>query len=353
MLVQVAIALLALMAFIVFVVDYGMIWVARGQAQNAADAGALSGAASWAWDDPTAPPPVGGTVDLAARVVAERNLVWNEPGGVVTVFEPCPPGIPGQRCVRVNVFRNGEAGSNRLDVLFGSLLSATRHGVRATATAQVRAANATDCLKPFAILDKEPDGYSLEDDYGTELVIKEEAWPGDAGYYGYVDVGQGMGASDNWDATRRCLGTVYGIGDVLPQQPGTIASISQGFDPPNGLLALDPDAWWDPESKTIKDSCVENGSCLKFDENGNKVPDPDALVSPRVMPLAVADRDVWLKTKIVQIRIFLGFFVTSVTSPPAPKAIHGILVSRPGLLSGSHGTPDADDEFTRVIVLVR
>jgi Flp pilus assembly protein TadG len=47
-LIHVAIALLVLMALSSFVLDYGVIWLSRGQAQAAADAGALAGA--------TAPP---------------------------------------------------------------------------------------------------------------------------------------------------------------------------------------------------------------------------------------------------------------------------------------------------------
>ena len=39
-----------------FVVDHGILWVSRGQAQNAADAGALSGAIARAYDELTNPP---------------------------------------------------------------------------------------------------------------------------------------------------------------------------------------------------------------------------------------------------------------------------------------------------------
>src|SRR5213592_3728908 len=55
-LIQVAISILALTAFTTFVVDYGVLWVARGQAQNAADAGALAGATARAFDDVADPP---------------------------------------------------------------------------------------------------------------------------------------------------------------------------------------------------------------------------------------------------------------------------------------------------------
>ena len=43
-LVHVAFAFLALLAFTTFVVDWGVFWLARRQAQNAADAGALAAA---------------------------------------------------------------------------------------------------------------------------------------------------------------------------------------------------------------------------------------------------------------------------------------------------------------------
>ena len=44
--IQVAVCLLGLLAFTAFVVDYGVMWASRGQAQTAADAGALAGIVS-------------------------------------------------------------------------------------------------------------------------------------------------------------------------------------------------------------------------------------------------------------------------------------------------------------------
>ncbi len=70
--VQVGIALFVLMAFNVFVLDYGMLWVARGQAQNAADAGALAGAVARGFDDFDDPP--------AMRSAASRPSVARECG---------------------------------------------------------------------------------------------------------------------------------------------------------------------------------------------------------------------------------------------------------------------------------
>ena len=49
-LIHVAMAMLVLIGFLTFVVDHGVMWVARAQAQNAADAGALAGAVAMAFD---------------------------------------------------------------------------------------------------------------------------------------------------------------------------------------------------------------------------------------------------------------------------------------------------------------
>jgi hypothetical protein len=151
--VQVAISILVLMAFLVFVIDYGVVLLSRGQAQNAADAGALAGAIARAYDDTTNPPPAGGVVELAADQVADQNLVFGQTGENMVSYN-CPPWVTGGGCVRVDVFRNGELGSNTLPAFFGPVLNITTQGVKATATAQATAANGTDCLKPWAVADK-------------------------------------------------------------------------------------------------------------------------------------------------------------------------------------------------------
>ncbi len=50
MLVHTALVLIGLMALSTFVVDYGILWASRRQAQNAADAGALAGAVHMLYD---------------------------------------------------------------------------------------------------------------------------------------------------------------------------------------------------------------------------------------------------------------------------------------------------------------
>ena len=52
-LVHVAVAIIGLLAFSALTIDYGVMWMSRRQAQNAADAAALAGALSLAFDNGT------------------------------------------------------------------------------------------------------------------------------------------------------------------------------------------------------------------------------------------------------------------------------------------------------------
>src|SRR5689334_15206761 len=120
-LIQVAVAMLALLALSAFVFDYGVMWVSRGQVQTAADAGALSGALSLAFNSPTDQ----AAARARAIAMARENKVWNQAPSVVdadVTFPACPPGIPGpqDKCVKVNAFRN-QARGNALPVFFSKL----------------------------------------------------------------------------------------------------------------------------------------------------------------------------------------------------------------------------------------
>ena len=171
-LIQVAVAMLALLALSSFVFDYGVMWVSRGQAQNAADAGALSGAIALAFDS--------GTDQDGARAkaiaIARRNRVWTAEPDITdadVTFPPCPPGAPGlpDTCVKVDVFRNQRPGGNPLPTFFSRLVNITEQGVRATATAQIITGDTTDCLKPWAVIDR-------WDEYNTATNGAEAEYPG-------------------------------------------------------------------------------------------------------------------------------------------------------------------------------
>jgi hypothetical protein len=177
-LIHVAFALLALIGFTAFVVDMGVMWVSRGQAQNAADAGALAGAVAlmrdggWSaeaqksalqWAGANA---VFGLQNSAANV----RVTFSGPTGTcgascdVASIPPCGE-QPG--CVRADVFRNmpdrdyrgGATLGAPVATLFGPMVGVTQQGVRATATAEVAPANLAQCMLPFAVIDRWADNY--------------------------------------------------------------------------------------------------------------------------------------------------------------------------------------------------
>ena len=185
-LIHVALALLALIAFTAFVVDMGMMWVSRGQAQNAADAGALAGAVSLMKDNanPT-------EAAKSAFQWGNNNVIFGQASStanvrvtfsgaaagtcgascdVLTTLPPCAPNKPG--CVRVDIFRNapdrvyrgGTTLGNPIPTLFGPMIGITDQRVRATATAQVATGNMVRCLLPFAAIDRWADNYDVPPD---------------------------------------------------------------------------------------------------------------------------------------------------------------------------------------------
>ena len=155
MLAHMAFMMLAILSISALSIDAGVKWVARGQAQNAADAGALAGAVALSFDDPDDFTDTG-MAKQSALLYAQRNLVWGQAPNVQVdtdvTFPPCPDGSE-DTCVRVDVYRN-QARGNALPTFFAALAGVTNQGVRATATAQVRTGNASECLRPWAIVDR-------------------------------------------------------------------------------------------------------------------------------------------------------------------------------------------------------
>src|SRR5688572_12982120 len=159
--IHVALALVALLAFCTFVFDQGVMYVARRQAQNAADAGALAGAVSM-MNEPGALT----LADQTARHFAGRsNAVWGaQTADADIAVSPlpmtCPPDVGGgEGCIRVDLFRgtpdrSATQHTNHLPTFMGHLVGIDRQGVRATATAQVAAGNSVNCIKPWVVVDK-------------------------------------------------------------------------------------------------------------------------------------------------------------------------------------------------------
>jgi Flp pilus assembly protein TadG len=383
-LIQVGVSILVLSAFAMFVVDYGVMWVSRNQAQNSADSGALAGAIALAFDNFTDHSDTG-PAKVAAQKFAQLNYVWGEQPDVTMATDvrfysddnsAFPASCSNDDCVRVDVYRTGKGTrTNPLPTFFGWLVGVTEQGVRATATAQAAAANATNCLKPWAVLDKwaessgawttdsvfdpygmppdtykAPDGddpgtsYTLASDLGLKIKLKQGD-PKDAkdifgaGWFSPIDLG-GTGGDVYRDNIWSCAGGTYSVGTTLSVETGNMKGpTKQGVDK---LYDLDPTAEWDAEHKKVINSAYS--------------------VSPRIVALPIINTQMAydevhtadgksrgagnMDVKVVGI---LGFFVEGMDGDD----VVGYLCTKPDLLtsSGSNVSPEA--AFLKVITLVR
>ena len=153
--------MIVLIAFTAFVADYGLMWVSRRQAQNSADAGALAGAVALAYDNFTDRSDTGPAKESAHNVAVANFVAGEAPEVDITTdvyfYDDDPTKFPDlcadDTCIRVDVYRNQDE-NNPLPVWFGQLVGLVDQGVRATAIARASYGNASDCLKPWAVIDR-------------------------------------------------------------------------------------------------------------------------------------------------------------------------------------------------------
>jgi hypothetical protein len=393
-LIHVVVAMIGLLGFSSFVIDYGVLWAARRQAQNSADSAALAAAISLGFVDATDY----SLARTAALNAAAVNPIWGQAPDItpadVQVPIVCPAGAPGagtNTCVRVDVFRNQRPGGSPLPSLFGTLVGVVNQGVRATAMAEVVYGNSTNCVKPFAIPDKwlelrndqgpagwDPTdsferyeqnganrgallspadsytppvdggpngtGFDVTDDYGLELTIKHGT-PGDAMQPGWfypvvINPDEGPGGNNYRENIASCDPTVIEAGDVLTMEPGNmIGPTRQGMA---DLIALDPNADWAQDENG--DWGVQGG-CMSLQS-------PCAL-SPRVVAIPVFNPDTWDqeqsqgRSTVVVTRV-IGMFIDRMQGNDAI----GYLMPYPSApYGGTGGTPGSS--FVVSVVLVR
>lgn len=398
-LIHAGVAMIGLLAFSALSIDYGVLWVARGQAQNAADAAALAAATSMAYGDP-GDPGFTARVRGVAVAVAQANAVWGEspainPATDVTVG-PCPPGAPGipDQCVRVDVYRN-QARANPLPAFFAQLVGVPNQGVRATATAQVAAGLSTTCMKPWIIPDKwierrpvaktwdindifdrynnrvnallpnpppldeyvpatgsnPGSGFTVPGDIGRRVSLKIENWKDDsisAGNFRAIDLPgacSGGGGSLYQCNIENCSLTPLKVGDMVDTEPGgMVGPTDKGV---SNLIAGDT-AVWMCSNGTVAPSTVD---CAGYPSNAN---------TKRLIPVAAFDVQNWMEqvaadeTKKsgkhpLKIQRILGFFIEGVTN----KEVRGRFTHLPA--TGGIGNPNIVDSanFLRTIILVR
>jgi len=347
--IHVAIAILALIAFSAFVVDYGIMWVARSQAQAAADAGAHAGAVTLTR---------GGTIDdafVAAKVWAGRVPIWGQltaPADIIVANVTCPD--LNKPCIRVDVLRgiidrDGAPHGNTIPTFFAPLVGVTSQGVRATATAESAAGNATNCLKPWLIPDRWQENtapattFNGADVYiapttsspgtgwttaniGQQLVLKEGD-PHDAiDSSDYDEIGDGNTYDE---AITGCIINAA-LGDTVSTLPGNRKGPTKSAV--KDLIDSDP-GYWDPSTKTVINS------------NGNRIV-PIGLFSPA--EYSTLDRTTGNFN--LTITNILGFWVDSVDNQ---GSVTGYIVSDPGLFVDGKGTVGPNSAFVKVTRLVQ
>ena len=401
-LLNVAIGMTVFIGVTAFVVDHGVLMVGRNQAQNAADAGALAGAVAMAldpdgWTDRTPT----GPARASALQTATSNFVWaevpdvNVATDVVFTNAPaamCPPGVNGLTpCIRVDVYRNQVRG-NPLPAIFGRAFGLANQGVRATATARVAVANASDCLKPWAVPDKWADnhdttpqidtiwtlddtfetgqqqgqswtplnppdvytppsasgpgtGFTVDTDLGMMVTLKAGGpqtsispgvfFPVRLPVYGGINTG----GNDYRHSIANCNGLAIPIGTVLESENGNmIGPTAQGV---SDLIAQDPYAEWDPITKSVINSCAQAGSSC-------------GTSSPRVVAIPVFDIALYESTKrqgLPQFKVvnILGFFLDQMQG----NDVRGYLTEAPGLTVGTTPALDPLAAFLSTIQLIR
>jgi putative Flp pilus-assembly TadE/G-like protein len=396
-LIHVALGTLVLAAFLTFVADYGLMWTARRQAQNSADAGAIAGATGLGYDDPTDYSDTG-AAKQNAYLATQTNVVWGQSPFVnitnhitfpLVPTPDCDPDGDGlSQCVRVEVYRNAD-NVNALPMLFGHILGISTQNTQASAMAVVAAANQSDCVKPWGVADKwaEPDGSwdptdtfdpaagddyrhqgengpsdpgtgfvappTTPNDYGTEITLKLSN-PADTinpGWFMALDLSgasdstcSNSGASCYRDAISGCAGGTWKIGDPVPKENGNmVGPTNQGTQ---DLVDLDPTADWDPLTKQIVNSCV--GPPYTCSTPGYKI-------SPRVVAIPIFDLELYLSTgggpgngtvKIVNI---LGFFVDSYSA----GQVTGYLINKKGSYNPNGGSISGPASFLKQVILIR
>ncbi len=389
--VQVGLAIFVLMAFNVFVLDYGMLWIARSQAQNAADAGALAGALARGYDDQSADPH--SRHSLPARVaisVASNNQVWNQAPAPIVSFE-CPGGVTG-RCTRVDVHRDGNGGSSELATLFGPVLGVPNQRVRATATAMTGNGNAVACMSPIAFADDWTENFDDTSAPGREFSryvelgptagqlinpLRDEYTAPGGGFAGRVTVSGNYGEQIVWeighaitDPIRRermaaidlpggrtfeenmtnCGGAVIGPGQRVPLI--TTLHPQSIVDQLAAVYARDPGADYDYAGNRIFGSCAPG--CAPISPRLLAV----ALFDPAKFQLGRASGD-WVQADVgcptnapcLTITNVLGFFVHGIDGGGVGP--HGHLLRYPGVTVPNNPTFVDDGSWLVTTHLIR
>lgn len=388
---QAAFLMAMLVSMSAFVVDQGLLLVARSEAQNAADAAAIAGAYARATVNEE-------TAVIAAQAIniARANNVWMDSPSIAaadvkveTCQNPEEWWAPGDECVSATVHRTNARG-NPLPTVFASFFGLDAQNVSAMATARVASAGSTDCMRPWAISDRwlersdgdgnptgvwnqnstydtvytsgpkkgqplpNPDmyippstnstgtGYTTAD-YGRQLVLKHGGGGSglNAGWFGKVALPRAEGGGSPHSAQvykkniESCNGVKLELGDEVEALNGnTVGPTNQGVDT---LMSDDPAAYWDTGKKRIRGGCMEQGECAK---------------SSRLVAVGIFDPNVYESgnQSVVKIVNLVGFFIDEIDDD---NNVIGHLTYYPAIADRNAPAITGESSFLKAAVLAR
>ncbi len=378
-LVFIGLGMLAFVSASMLAIDVGMLMTARSQAQNSADAGALSGATALLYDDFNNRTASGPAVTSAIRGAQQNDVMRGQVSvGPADVTFPVSPTTGQADRVQVEVRRTASRG-NAVSTLIARYFGMTQTDIGAVATAEAAPANAMDCVKPFTIPDKwrevtsppwdslsstydaydnkgrplanpdvyvpaydangNPDpnytGYNMYRDKGTPLMIRAGTGNNITPSF-YFSLALGTQTGGAWyDANiAGCNHSFYHWGDLLVQEPGNMMGPTvQGI---SNLVAQDPGAYWD----SIQGKVVSQ-------QFGNH--------SPRVFPIPLYDPIYYDsgkrngRTADLKTANWIGFFVDHVSG----NDIYGIITPLAGRYDRNGPQPQPNPAMPRMIRLVQ
>jgi hypothetical protein len=387
-LVHVAVATVGLLAFASLSIDLGAMWVARAQAQNAADAAALAGGIGLAY---VSPDPAAATG--AAQTIAQQHSVWGQPltaAAVATTVGPCPAGAPAVSgdCMTLTITPPA------LPVFFSRIFGAAPTAVHASATAKVLFGNAATCVRPLAMPDRWQDNYD-------DTPPVDGVWRDDDLYAKYDNMGRlnilpprtpdayiapsssgagtGITVADfaGVRITRRVIDSTAGLPlganqmvglnllnsgsyepDLYAYEDNLAAcpamSVSLGATVPtinphrefyttrplSTVIASDSGAYWDAGTQSVRGSAFP--------------------VSPRLLTIALFDPDHFTRQNRsaggdpdILVTNLVGFFVESVVPAGGDVDVTGVVVPTAGSFDAAAPTLSDQATFLRTVALVR
>ena len=347
------------MASTVLALDVGWWVVARSQAQNSADAGALAGAIALVFNDFNNRTASGPAV-TSAMTAAEANQVGLgqvDVGPEDVTFPLSPTGANNRVGVLVE---------RPIPTILGSMFGMTEMQSRAYAEAEASPANAARCLLPFTIPDKwnevtappwdQDAQFEMYDKRGNLLNPRDIYIPGSNGT-GYRSADKGTiielktdntgkvspsiynpwaipgstGADDYRRAISGCATGLMNSGEQLTPEPGNMTGPTA--DGVADLIAQDPNAYWDT-------SC----NCVKGSRYG---------LSPRIRPIPLYDPVHYENGKQegrnadFEMVSFLGVFVVGMNGNALIARVHPISAEV------NDGNPGPASSFAQAIRLVK